>query len=345
MNTLTKSKHYKAVCGAVFAFLVCAGSFVPTPVYADSSSTLSALDTWILDIESKTDNLLQAYVDASGNPTLQTSYYASVVACTAWESYAKYCYHAVDTFDPSYTTIPTSNLWFGWYYLPDDTNFTDPRSCTIFGYGVNGDKLKIYGHITIPVASARDFTVSLTCQNSPSGDNIPTLQVWNLINDNTAISYYVSYSDTSGTTVQNAKWASVNGTPYFNVNVTSPSGGYKFKPPGSMGVKPSGNLAGYAFSVLSSSNAMSYFCGQLYGESTPYNNLLVYPGSSSDLSDINDVIHDAILDINPDFPPELWEDIPSNSNRDGFDSLEFPPYIPSVDFHDVELPSETSKAT
>lgn len=338
MVTLIQNKSYKAIAGAVFAFLVFAGSF--SPLYVSAEDVPQNFTVWIDGIDGKLDSLLESYVASSGNPELQASYYGAVVACSAWSAYAQYCYHSIDALPPgdgnASGSVPVSGLWFGWYYLPNDQSYTDPKSCTIFGYGYNGDAVALYNKDSVIVASASDFTIQLDA----SVPDFSTLWI-NAQNPSNGILRYALNYEYNNQFYYQQYWSGVSATGIFldssfssglrPVAVSIPSSGAI--------VLPSYDVATYVKNPTISDPVP--LCGQLYNAPSTYTNYLVYPGSTSDINDIVDTIHDELFTDFPNFMPDLWEDLDSPATTDSFDDLTFPPYIPDVDFHDVEIPSET----
>ena len=338
MNLLTKSKNYKCILGASFAFLVCAGSFAPTCVYAvDVPQTLT---DWVDGISAKSDALLQEYVNASGDPNLQASYYGAVVACSAWEAYAKYCVNAVEILpeNSEITRVSASDLWFGWYYLPGDTGHSSPKNCTIFGYGYNGDPTKIVAWDHIVLASGSDFTINLNA-------NVPdyaTLYCSSSINGRNVIRYGFNY-EYNNYMYYNQYWSGVSASGIFaNSSFSQLDRAYTVLAPSDNVVTLSNSSVGYYVRISTSSTDPLPLCGQLYGAPTTYTNHLVFPGCDATEEDIVDTIHDQLFTDFPVIMPEIWEDLefPTEPYTGEIDNVNLPPGYPSADFHDIEVPTD-----
>lgn len=322
MNTLTKSKHYKAVCGAVFAFLVCAGSFVPTPVYADG-------DLW---------GLVQAGLLAS--PSVQALKESVVTRYTSLEpgelsmlEYEIGAIGAVGTYvmaqdfltsqGVQYNGISGSYVVSGLAKYTDSNNTTSVCTGTIIGNsntGVvfNSDAGGI-GFIPISIdgadwgLSVNSYTLSFQRDSSGGADSIIGLTTSGIVDIHNGITTILS-NDSNPTYALSGTGSTWQGVQLVNNNYSITWGNnYSF------------------FFKYSNPTCVLAYCTNF---------------TFDDVSDPIDLYNQAYNKALENYPEYIdnWVDLEdefAGSEPSQFDSLEFPPYIPQVDFHDVELPSET----
>lgn len=303
----------------------------PVIVSAESAVTDSDFNRWAGDVDSYADDVLKTYINASGNPTLQSTYYSTVVAATAWASYVDYyrefrenCVLNVNDSQ----TIPAVNCYYGFTYYNNE-----PHAVTAFGW-TNGDKVRLYNTNTVTIVSSDLFSISLTSnQNVGSG------------------SFMYLQSDHGNGILG---WASYYGTAYNNFNYW-------------VGMNASGNvLTSYtpnyvvlhgAYSTnskvtLQAGSVSRYIAEsgytQLFGaleDGRSYNPHLIAPAVLNDPVDIVENIHDQLLTDFPDQINEIWFDLEHEETTEPYtgdiDDIILPPNFPNADFHDIEVPTET----
>lgn len=333
MNTLTKSKHYKAVCGAVFAFLVCAGSFVPTPVYADLSSS----DVWTLvnaglvsspAVKALKNSVVEQYTSLSPGELAMLEYevgavmaVGSVVLAQDWATEHGVEYNGITG---SFTVTGLSR------YVNSSNNLMEIccSSCIAgpSGFIFNSD---VGNFAVLPVVSnggsftARYYTF----------DNLYT--PWFVLEDNfsnNGADCQLSF-DSSGI------FDFHNGVGTFLSSYSSRSREFYIRG----GIRTDWQyihaLNDFTVSWYNNDSAFQFDSGR---DIMNYTLQLTMDNIDTPLDLYNQAYNKALEDY-PEYI-DNWVDLEdefTGSEPSQFDSLEFPPYIPQVDFHDVELPSET----
>lgn len=329
MMNLIPNKNYKAVCGAVFAFLVCAGSFVPTPVHAD----LTTSDIWNLvnaglvsspAVTALKNSVVEQYTSLSPGELSMLEYevgavmaVGSVVLAQDWalENGVQYdgisgaytmvglsrytnSNNLLEIVPASWTVSPSGGIFNSdpgsFACLPAVLNGATPR--TFNSSGGSGSSAFVETRFIIPGSS--DFQASFNCSGVIDGH--------------------------SGL-----------GTFTNRTNCVVAVGGY---------LRDTGWIYGEQISnpVTWDTNYTSFYQSQ-----TPIYMLNYITNMQwDDVAEPIDLYNQAYQKALNDYPEYIdnWVDLEDDFTGETpsvFDSLEFPPYIPEVDFHDVEIPSET----
>lgn len=304
MDTLTRNKSYKAIAGAVFAFLVCAGSFTSTPVHADFGDFAGSID-YILSATG--DDAISA---STGGNAVVRGILLGIKLCTENPLPVGEVYDAgtISVVDGLYKYNDEVCIGYEWFTTNTDHYSNDQP----FVFAISKDfTISLSGPITSITSSAsfnRYFTLAL---NASTNSNLIISNSTNAnLFTNGSISprsyqgnyYYYFYGDlTSNASYYDwDRYPTTSLSTIFNVNFDSCSNVIR---PQAIVTLPSGDL----------DPADPY----------PY---------------IENVVRPYVIENYPEYIDLL----PDEEEETGaFNPLEFPPYIPDVDFHDVEIPSET----
>lgn len=331
MTKLTTNRNYKAVAGALFAFLVCAGSFVPTPVYADfgTAELWSLVNAGLVSspaVTSLKNSVVEQYTSLSPGELTMLEYelgaiytVGSVVLSQEW-----FAEHGVqfDSFDGSYTITGLTS-----YINENNLRTFVTASCLSSKSGlIFNCEVGNFGVVPI-VLNGNVFQPRFAIGGTSPRNS---LQVYN------------QFSNSNGATLAlySGGWFDMrNGVPNIEYNNSSSFGvaGYTGLPYGYVVdiYNPftwveSGN--NYWFYQPSAPAYIMCYCSSM-----PLDSSIETP------EDLYNFAYNKALTDYPEYI-ENWVDLEDDFNAvepSVFDSLEFPPYIPNVDFHDVEVPSET----
>lgn len=228
--------------------------------------------------------------------------------------------------------VPARRISCGWYYRAQK-----PYSVVSFGYGIQDDPVIFQGG-SVVLISGNDFTISasITANDNVAYPTIYSSNAFYMAYNIVCNGCHISDTGSSGIVIDDSANLYQSGVfyriPFDDRVVTLDNVSYnlsEFANSGALGnLIPFGGLLKNANGQPISNTRQEFILGEVSGN---FPDILVQLKSS--------------LDDN--FPPEivdeLWYDpiagepLPDVGN---LDSLTFPPGLPSVDFNDIELPTE-----
>lgn len=300
MDTLTRNKSYKAIAGAVFAFLVCAGSFTSTSVHADFGDLAGAVDYimaatgedaeelaespvagWILMLHVFQDFYYETQYDIAANNGMVLQEMSGL--------------YINENGEEKFATLCLTGNW------------TNPSSVDFWCPVLYSDDFGIY--VTVPGGGS--CNISYDGASSPARLNITGSSSFLLQSNSES---YLAGSVSGDSIGLQARPFFTNSDSYlFGTGLAS-----RFKKWAS-----SGNTS----PTLKNPTPVAYD---------------LPPSDDMTFANLDEYIQGDFRDYIIQYYPEYIYLLPDEEDETGaFDPLEFPPYIPDVDFHDVEVPSET----
>lgn len=304
MDTLTRNKSYKAIAGAVFAFLVCAGSFTSTPVHADFGDLAGTVD-YILSATG--DDAVSASI--GGNAVVR-GIMMGIKLCTENPLPAGEVYDAgtISVIDGLYKYNDEVCIGYEWF-----TTNTDHYS---------NDQPFVF-------AMSKDFTISLS--GSITG-------ITSTASFNRYFTLGVNSSSNSLLAISNSSNANLFTNGSYSARVSA--GGYYYYFYGDL----TSNANYYDWDRYPTTSLSAIFNADFASCSNVIRPqaIITLPSGDLDPADpypyIENVVRPYVIENYPEYIDLLPDDEDETGN---FDPLEFPPYLPDADFHDVDVPEET----
>lgn len=308
--------------------------------YVGSSEWEEFIDYWHSSMNVAVDDLTGSAFDADDVARLNTATYA--YASMLYQQYAQQLSTDPNTGAIDYSVdIPAGQIICGWYYRANK-----PHAITLFGYNQSGDWTELKSN-NIVVMSSDEFTCSVNV-------TLDSSQVYHGIKSET---YSGGYANNFRYSIYNASMISFTGSNFID---TFTYNAYEKK----FECKSNSNTICTLDSVSYNANGfIGYYSS--YSYTYAYSPLINYCGCLKDSNNqpissvyqkfvraqVGNNFPDFLLglkqDLDDNFPAEivdeLWYDPTQGEplpDVGTLDSLTFPPGLPSVEFNDVELPSE-----
>ena len=321
------------------------------PVYAEDTEDENYIDSqewqdfktyWVVETDKQINNFV-----ATQSPELQAQYLTYILAGNMAIANMEYQENALAMrADPNTgaidysVNVPAGQISCGWYYRANE-----PHAITVFGYNQSGDWTQLNNN-SVVLISSDEFTISV-------GLTLNTSVVYHGIKSRIRDTFWNEYFFQNATVSSLSASGFVTGGSFsstFNQIITSCS---QF-----------GNSVVY---LDNTSYTASQFVGRYNSYDYTYNesSIVAYFGCLKDSSgqpisnsrqqfiraQVGNNFPDFLLDLkqqlDDNFPEEvvdeLWYDPTQGEplpDTGTLDSLTFPPGLPSVQFNDVELPSE-----
>lgn len=303
--------------------------------YVGSSEWEEFIDYWHSSMNVAVDDLTGGAFDADDVARLNTATYA--YASMLYQQYAQQISSDPNTGAIDYSVdIPAGSVFTGWYYRGGE-----PRSVTLFQFGTNGDACIIHSD-KIPVFVADDFTISISISKN---QNI-AYPSFTCVKDNSYLKYaYVMSQGQAGLSFTSIYCTGI----FLSNNLSAPVNIWTLYPGDTANrIITFDEVSLYPYSYVFSTQTNRQLIGCLKDlNNQPISNSYQKFIRAQVGNNFPDFLLDLKQQLDDNFPEEvvdeLWYDPTQGEplpDVGSLDSLTFPPGLPSVQFNDVELPSE-----
>lgn len=349
-----RSTALKMACAGMLSALCIEGMVqrgLAVPVYAEDSEDENYVDSqewqefktyWVEETDKQINNFV-----ATQSPELQAQYLTYILAGNMAIANMEYHENALamraepNTGAIDYSVdVPAGQISCGWYYRANK-----PHAITVFGYNQSGDWTQLNNN-SVVLMSSDEFTVSV-------GLTLNTSVVYHGIKSSIRDTFWNEYL------FQNATVSSLSASGFVT--------GGSFSSTFNQIITRCSQLSNSVVYLDNTTYTASQFVGRFSSYDYSYNesSIVAYFGCLKNSSgqpisnsrqqfiraqvgnNFSDFLLDLKQQLDDNFPEEvvneLWYDptqgepLPDVGN---LDSLTFPPGLPSVDFNDIELPTE-----